>query len=97
MRRTRTSSCRSSARSTGVLATDSELGSRSYIDLTGSVTMADKYTLRLGVNNLFDKDPPLNGSDELPDRPVQRQHLAADVRRARPADLRPDNDRLLMT
>ncbi len=54
---------------TGPLATDSRLGSRSYFDLTGSVTMADKYTLRVGVNNLFDKDPPLNGQDSCPTGP----------------------------
>jgi iron complex outermembrane recepter protein len=54
---------------TGVLPTDSELGSRSYIDLTGSITLADKYMLRVGVNNLFDKDPPLNGSDSCPTGP----------------------------
>ena len=54
---------------TGVLPTDSELGSRTYFDLTGSVTLADRYTLRVGVNNLFDKDPPLNGSDTCPTGP----------------------------
>lgn len=54
---------------TGPLPTDSELGSRSYIDLTGSMTLADKYTFRVGVNNLFDKDPPLNGSDSCPTGP----------------------------
>ncbi|MBB6094165.1 outer membrane receptor protein involved in Fe transport [Povalibacter uvarum] len=53
----------------GVLPTDSTLGSRSYIDLTGSVTVADRYTFRLGVNNLFDKDPPLNGSSSCPTGP----------------------------
>lgn len=54
---------------TGVLPTDSELGSRSYIDLTGSMTFAERYTLRVGVNNLFDKDPPLNGSATRPTGP----------------------------
>jgi iron complex outermembrane recepter protein len=53
----------------GADATDAELGSRSYIDLTGSVTLADKYTLRVGVNNLFDKDPPLNGANACPTGP----------------------------
>ncbi|MDY0067506.1 MAG: TonB-dependent receptor [Steroidobacteraceae bacterium] len=51
---------------TGALPTDSKLGSRSYIDLTGSMSFADRYTVRVGVNNLFDKDPPLNGSDSCP-------------------------------
>jgi outer membrane receptor protein involved in Fe transport len=54
---------------TGPLPTDSRLGSRSYFDLTGSMTLADKYTLRVGVNNLLDKDPPLNGSDTCPTGP----------------------------
>jgi iron complex outermembrane receptor protein len=53
----------------GADATDAELGSRSYIDITGAVTMADRYTLRLGVNNVFDKDPPLNGSNACPTGP----------------------------
>ena len=30
---------------------------------------ADKYTLRVGVNNLFDKDPPLNGRSTCPTGP----------------------------
>ena len=45
-----------------VFPADAKLGSRSYIDLNASVTFADKYTLRLGANNLFDKDPPLAGA-----------------------------------
>jgi iron complex outermembrane recepter protein len=54
---------------TGVRPTDSVLGSRSYLDLTGSVTLADKYTLRLGVNNMLDKDPPLSGNLTCPTGP----------------------------
>jgi outer membrane receptor protein involved in Fe transport len=53
----------------GPLPTDAELASRSYIDLTAAMTLADKYTLRVGVNNLFDKDPPLNGSSSCPTGP----------------------------
>ncbi|WP_129782345.1 TonB-dependent receptor domain-containing protein [Peristeroidobacter soli] len=53
----------------GKLPTDSRLGSRSYFDLIGSMTLADRYTLRLGVNNLLDKDPPLNGSTSCPTGP----------------------------
>lgn len=53
----------------GVQPTDSRLGSRSYFDLTSSMTLADRYTLRLGVNNLLDKDPPLNGSTSCPTGP----------------------------
>jgi len=53
----------------GAQPTDSRLGSRSYFDLTTSVTLADRYTMRLGVNNLLDKDPPLNGSLSCPTGP----------------------------
>jgi iron complex outermembrane receptor protein len=55
--------------STGDLATDSRLGSRSYLDLAASVTLFEKYTLRVGANNLLDKDPPLNGSSTCPTGP----------------------------
>jgi iron complex outermembrane receptor protein len=55
--------------STGPLPTDEQLGSRSYIDLTASMTVFDKYTLRVGANNLFDKNPPLNGSNTCPTGP----------------------------
>jgi iron complex outermembrane recepter protein len=43
-----------------VHVTDARLGSRSYIDLTGSYTW-NKVTARIGINNLADKDPPLVG------------------------------------
>jgi outer membrane receptor protein involved in Fe transport len=55
--------------STGDLATDSRLGSRSYLDLAASMTVFEKYTLRVGANNLLDKDPPLNGSSTCPTGP----------------------------
>lgn len=42
--------------------TDDELGSRSYFDLSASMTLMEQYTLRVGANNLLDKDPPLVGS-----------------------------------
>ena len=54
---------------TGVFASDSVLGSRSYIDFSASVTVMEKYTVRLGANNLLDKDPPLNGSSTCPTGP----------------------------
>ena len=54
---------------TGVLPTDSELGSRSYFDLTAGMTIAQRYNLRVGINNLLDKDPPLNGSLTCPTGP----------------------------
>ncbi len=35
------------------------LGARSYLDLSGTWDMNDKYSLRMGINNLLDQDPPL--------------------------------------
>lgn len=35
------------------------LDSQSYFDLSGSWNFAEKYTVRLGVNNILDEDPPL--------------------------------------
>ena len=37
---------------------DNKIPSYDYIDLQASYTLYDKYTIRLGVNNLMDKDPP---------------------------------------
>jgi len=51
------------------IPTDDHLGSRSYIDLTAAATFAERYTVRIGANNLFDKDPPLNGSSTCPTGP----------------------------
>jgi hypothetical protein len=36
-----------------------ELGSRSYFDLAGTWDVNETYSLRLGINNLLDQDPPL--------------------------------------
>jgi iron complex outermembrane receptor protein len=54
---------------TGALPTDARLGSRSYIDLSAAMSLGERYTLRVGANNLFDKDPPLNGSTTCPSGP----------------------------
>ena len=54
---------------TGAYPTDSLLGSRSWIDLSASFAFAEKYTVRIGANNLLDKDPPLNGSSTCPTGP----------------------------
>jgi outer membrane receptor protein involved in Fe transport len=51
---------------TGVLPTDSKLGSRSYLDLSATMNIGKSYNLQLTVNNLADKDPPLVGSDTCP-------------------------------
>ncbi|HEU0305477.1 MAG TPA: hypothetical protein VFR30_00750, partial [Lysobacter sp.] len=38
---------------------DRELGSRSYFDIAASWAATNWLTVRLGVNNIFDKDPPI--------------------------------------
>jgi len=48
---------------------DRVLRSRDYFDLTASWTMRDKLNFRAGVNNIFDKDPPLTGSSNCPTGP----------------------------
>ncbi len=50
-------------------ATDRALGARNYFDLDVTWTMKDNVNFRMGVNNLFDKDPPLNGSSNCPAGP----------------------------
>jgi iron complex outermembrane receptor protein len=54
----------------GISNTDAVLSSRSYFDLTAALKIADKVTLRLGVNNLFDKNPPLVGATYGPGPPT---------------------------
>ncbi|WP_334163468.1 TonB-dependent receptor plug domain-containing protein [Phenylobacterium sp.] len=48
---------------------DRVLASRDYFDLTATWTMKDSVNFRLGVNNVFDKDPPLTGSSNCPTGP----------------------------
>ncbi|WP_375383504.1 TonB-dependent receptor domain-containing protein [uncultured Sphingomonas sp.] len=43
-------------------AYDSRLGATSYFDLSVAVSVAKRFTLRGGVNNLLDRDPPLTAS-----------------------------------
>ena len=40
-------------------ATDRELAARNYFDVAGSWNINKTFTVRAGINNLFDKDPPL--------------------------------------
>ena len=42
-----------------VRAVERELAAQNYIDLAASWTVAKRFTVSLGVNNLFDKDPPI--------------------------------------
>jgi outer membrane receptor protein involved in Fe transport len=44
-----------------------ELGSRSYFDLAASYEVRKDFTFRLGINNLFDKDPPLTTTAAIED------------------------------
>jgi len=42
----------------------------SYIDLTASMTFAEKFTLRVGANNVLDKSPPIIPSGGVTDCPA---------------------------
>jgi outer membrane receptor protein involved in Fe transport len=46
--------------------TDARIPSFSYIDLTGSIKLADKVSFRLGVNNILDKQAPAIGLTNQP-------------------------------
>jgi iron complex outermembrane receptor protein len=45
---------------------DRTFTSRSYIDLTANFTVHNNLNFRVGVNNVFDKDPPIVGSSNCP-------------------------------
>jgi iron complex outermembrane recepter protein len=52
---------------TGATGTaDSHIPSYNYFDLSMQYRVKDRYTFRVGVNNIFDIDPPIIGSGELP-------------------------------
>ncbi len=38
---------------------DAKIGDYNYFDLSGTYRFRDRYTFRAGINNLFDKDPPI--------------------------------------
>ncbi len=44
---------------------DRNLNPKSYFDLFGSMRFDRKYTVRVGVNNLFDNDPPIVNSASI--------------------------------
>jgi len=50
----------------GISSTDAGIKAYNYLDLSASVKLADKITFRIGVNNVFDKDPPVIGGTNLP-------------------------------
>jgi outer membrane receptor protein involved in Fe transport len=41
----------------------SQIKAQSYFDLTATANVSDRFTFRLGVQNLLDKQPPIVGSD----------------------------------
>jgi outer membrane receptor protein involved in Fe transport len=44
-------------------AEEAKLAERDYLDLALSWTVTKQYTIYAGVNNVFDKDPPLAGTN----------------------------------
>jgi outer membrane receptor protein involved in Fe transport len=42
--------------------TDTRLGARDYFDLAATWTISKTFTVRGGINNIFDKDPPIVSS-----------------------------------
>jgi iron complex outermembrane recepter protein len=47
----------------GISNTDARLSSRSYFDLSTAVQLSSRVSFRFGINNLFDKAPPIVGLD----------------------------------
>jgi outer membrane receptor protein involved in Fe transport len=45
-----------------VPGTDAHLAARDYFDLAGSWQINKTFTLRAGINNIFDQDPPIVSS-----------------------------------
>ena len=50
--------------------TDARIPSFSYFDLSAAYELTDNIHVRLGCNNILDKDPPVVGSANLPAPPV---------------------------
>ncbi len=48
-----------------VFPSDSRIKAYDYFDLSTAIRVADKFSLRVGANNVFDRDPPLVGSLNL--------------------------------
>ena len=47
----------------GISNTDARLSSRSYFDLSTALQFGNRVSFRFGINNLFDKAPPIVGFD----------------------------------
>jgi iron complex outermembrane receptor protein len=43
-------------------AVDAELGERDYFDIAASWNVTKQFTIWGGINNVFDKDPPLSSA-----------------------------------
>ena len=50
-------------------APDRKLSSRDYLDLAAAWALHKNLTLRFGINNVFDRDPPLAGQATCPTGP----------------------------
>jgi iron complex outermembrane receptor protein len=50
----------------GISSSDAAIKAYNYLDLSASVKLAERITFRVGVNNVFDKDPPIIGGTNLP-------------------------------
>lgn len=65
----------------GLVGTPSPLGNiedYTLVFLGGSYAFAEKYTLRFGIENLFDKDPPLSGGNPLATPfPIPQTHVVS--------------------
>ena len=57
-------------------ATALKFGARNYIDLIANWKIKDQYSFRAGVNNVFDKDPPLTGAVNCPAGPCNQNVYA---------------------
>lgn len=49
-----------------ILPGNARLSARDYFDLTFTARIAQKLNLRLGANNIFDRDPPVAGAEVVP-------------------------------
>jgi outer membrane receptor protein involved in Fe transport len=58
------------SRPVNVNGISNDVPSYSYLDLTASMTFAEKYTFRVGANNVLDKSPPIIPSGGVNDCPT---------------------------
>ncbi|AYJ86755.1 TonB-dependent receptor [Sphingomonas paeninsulae] len=45
---------------------DEKIGAQSYFDLTATARVADRFSFRIGANNIFDKSPPILSQTAAP-------------------------------